>query len=190
MKILTLIVAAGAAMAGLSGAMMVQHGGGMAEHFAMIAKHLHLTPSQEKHLKSEHEAALKKLDAINADTKLDETAKDKAGAKVHADMMAKAKSVLTPEQMKQLGTIMQMATIMEKLGLSAEQKASIHTAFAETMTKMDAIHNDKKLSDSQKQAKAQELHNQTMERIHAILTPEQLEKAKQLHEGGHSIPPK
>jgi len=197
MRILTLFVAAIAALA-LTGAVVAQHGGDVADHFAQVAKLLHLTPSQEKILKSEHDSAHAKLAAIDADPKLDATAKDKARAKVHTEMMAKAKSVLNPEQMKSLATIMQsaghqqeMMQMMDKLGLDAKQKASVHEIFSTAMAEMGAIQGNASLTDAQKQAKAEQLHAETMQKIHAILTPEQIEKAKAMHHsGGHGIPPK
>ena len=57
MRISTLLIAGIAALSALSGAVITQHGG-MEAHFAMIAKHLNLTPSQEKQFKAEHEAVV------------------------------------------------------------------------------------------------------------------------------------
>lgn len=195
MRISTLLIAGIAALSALSGAVIIQHGG-MEDHFAMIAKHLNLTPSQEKQFKAEHEAANKKAAGIDANTKLDKAAKEKAKAQLHNDMMAKASKILTPAQMKQLSSMhagkmqKQMMKMMEKLNLSQDQKASIHQLMSDTSVKMESLHNDKTLSDAQKQAKAEQLHNETMAKIHELLTPEQLEKAKALHEGMmHNIPP-
>jgi Spy/CpxP family protein refolding chaperone len=199
MRISTLIVAGIAALSALSGAVIYQHGG-MDDHFAMIAKHLNLTPSQEKQFKAEHEAANKKAAGIDANTKLDKAAKMKAKAQIHQDMMAKAHKILTPDQLKQLAQMhsgemqKQMMKMMEKLDLNQDQKAAIHQLMSGTSEKMSALHNDKTLSDAQKQAKAEQLHNDTMAKIHGLLTPEQLEKAKAMHGSDHSrkgnIPPK
>lgn len=201
MRISTLLVAGIAALSALSGAMIYQHGG-MDDHLKMVAKHLNLTPSQEKQFKAEHEAANKKSAAIDANTKLDKAAKEKAKAQIHKDMMAKAHKILNPEQLKKLGSMMsgemqsQMMKQMEKLDLSPEQKSSIHKLMSETSAKMDALHNNKAMSDAQKHEKAQQMHNETMAKIHALLTPEQLEKAKAMHGGNghgeskkHDIPP-
>jgi len=193
MRISTLLIAAVAALAAFSGAVISQHGGDMSEHFAMVAKHLNLTPSQEKQLKAEHQAAQKKVAAIDADSKLDKAAKDKAKAKLHNDMMAKAKTILTPAQIKEMtllfammGHQQQMMQMMEKIGLSSEQKTAVSKLISDTTSAMQIIHHDSKLTDAQREAKAKELHNATMEKIHGILTPEQIEKAKALHHGtGH-----
>jgi len=199
MRISTLIVAGIAALSALSGAVIYQHGG-MDDHLAMIAKHLNLTPSQEKQLKAEHELAAKKAAVIDANSKLDKAAKQKAKSQIHQDMMAKAHKILTPAQLKQLAQMhsdemqKQMMKMMEKLDLSQDQKTGIHQLMSNTSAKMSALHNDKTLSEAQKQAKAEQLHNETMAKIHGLLTPEQLEKAKAMHGSGDlhkgNIPPK
>ncbi len=199
MRISTLIVAGIAALSALSGAVLFQHGG-MDDHFAMIAKHLNLTPSQEKQFKAEHEAANKKAAAIDGNKNLDKAAKEKAKAQLHKDMMGRAHKILTPNQLRQLAQMhsgemqKQMMKMMEKLDLSQGQKTAIHQHMSDTSAKMSALHNDKTLSDAQKQAKAEQLHNDTMSKIHGLLTPEQLEKAKAMHGSGDlhkgNIPPK
>lgn len=199
MRISTLLVAAIAAVAAFSGAVIHQHGGDVSQHMAMVAKHLNLTPSQEKQFKAEHAVALKKMAAIDANTKLDAKGKQKAKEQLHNELMAKAKTILTPEQLKQFVAMHAMADkqqmmmhIFGKLGLSDDQKASVHKLMSETMTAMQAIMHDGKLSDAQKQARAEELHNQAMGKIQGILTPEQFDKAKALHgEAGKAkgIPP-
>lgn len=199
MRISTLIVAGIAALSALNGAVIYQHGG-MDDHLAMIAKHLNLTPSQEKQLKAEHELAAKKAAGIDANSKLDKAAKQKAKSQIHQDMMAKAHKILTPAQLKQLAQMhsdemqKQMMKMMEKLDLSQDQKTGIHQLMSNTSAKMSALHNDKTLSEAQKQAKAEQLHNETMAKIHGLLTPEQLEKAKAMHGSGDlhkgNIPPK
>ena len=193
MKISTLLAVGITALAALSGAVFYQHGGEAADHFKMIAQHLHLSPVQEKQLKGEHESAAKRVAAINADSRLDEKGKQAAIAELHTEMMEKSKSILTPAQMKELTYFSksmeaqhQITAILDKIGLSKEQKESVHAMFAKTMTEMQAIHNDNKLTDAQKQEKAQQLHEKAMEQIHSILTPEQIEKAMKLHGGtGH-----
>lgn len=198
MKISTLVMAALAAVTALSGVVVAQHGGDMTDHFSMLAKHLGLSPSQESAFKTEHAAAKKRIDAINADTKLDAKAKGEAMAKVHADVMAKAKKILDPAQQKKLEGMMhglaaqhEMMSMLDKLGLSEAQKTSLHKVFGDAMDKMGKIHDNTKLTDAQRQAQANQLHQEVMEKIHGLLTPEQMERAKALHQGGgHSIPPK
>ncbi len=191
MRISTLLVAGITALAAISGAAGYQHGGDMADHFDMIAKHLHLSSSQEKQLKAERTVGQKKMAAIQADSKLDKQGKEKAMALLHNELMAKAKSILTPQQMKEVLAMHnsmeeqhKMMQILDQLGLSQEQKNSAHTLFSKTMASMEAIHNDKKLSDAQKQEKAKQAHEAAMQQIHSILTPEQLQKAMKLHGGG------
>lgn len=196
MKLLTIFAAAVAALA-MGGAVIHQHGGDMAEHLAMIARHLNLTPTQEKQFKSEHSLAEKKLAALDADPSLDAKGKDQARARLHNEMMAKAKTILTPVQMKKLTALHESMNplhdamrIMDQIGLRADQKAKVHEVLSKAASAMEAIQFDAKLSDAQRQAKTQDLHMETMQEIHAILTPEQIEKAKSLHhaggDGGHS----
>ena len=194
MRISTLLVVGIAALAACSGAVVIQHGGNKADHFEMIVKHLHLSPTQEKQLKAEHAVGQKRIIAIQADTTLDKQGKEKAIQSLHNQLMAKAKTILTPAQMKELLAMHQsmeeqhkLMQILDQLDLSKDQKTSVHTLFSKTMASMEAIHNDAKLSDDQKQEKAKQLHENAIQQIHSILTPEQLEKAMKLHQsgGGH-----
>ena len=197
MKIISALVASVAAVSALAGAALHQHGGDIHQHLAALAKQLHLTPSQESQLKSLHQQLGKEMKAIEGDKSLDAKGKEAAMAKLHTSLMFKAKDILSKDQMNQLHTIMagemaqHMMQAMDKLGLNADQKKSVHGLVDETMKSMSTIMNDKSLTDAQKQSKAEALHIATMGKIHAILTPAQLEKAREIfHHLEHSIPPK
>ena len=194
MRISTLLVTGIAALAAFSGAVVYQHGGDMADHFEMIVKHLHLSPTQEKQMKAEHSVGQKRIAAIEADKSLDKQGKEKAMMALHNELMAKAKTILTPAQMKELMAIHgsmeeqhKMMQILDQLNLSKDQKDSVHALFSKTTASMEAIHSDPKLSDAQKQERAKQLHDDALQQIHSILTPEQVQKAMKLHQegGGH-----
>lgn len=197
MKIITAIVASVAAFSALAGAAYQQHGGDIHQHLAALAKQLHLSSSQESQLKSLHHELANDMKSIEGDKALDAKGKEAAMAKLHSGLMVKAKGILTQDQVNQLHTIMSgemakhLTAAMAKIGLSGDQKKSVHSLVDQTMNSMNGIMNDKSLNDSEKQKKVEALHVATMGKIHEILTPEQMEKAKAIfHRIEHSIPPK
>jgi Spy/CpxP family protein refolding chaperone len=78
----------------------------------------------------------------------------------------------------------------KELGLTDDQKSQMKTIHQDARKQAQAIKNDSSLSADQKKAKMKELHEQTMAKSEAILTPEQKQKMEQLkaeHKGkrGH-----
>ncbi|WP_127130272.1 Spy/CpxP family protein refolding chaperone [Pseudoflavitalea rhizosphaerae] len=78
----------------------------------------------------------------------------------------------------------------EELNLSKEQSEKMKAIQADTRTKMQALRDDKSISDADRKAKAGAIMKERKEKTDAILTPEQKEKMKQLgekrkmHKGG------
>ena len=76
----------------------------------------------------------------------------------------------------------------KELGLTADQKAQMKSIHMDAKTQAEAIKADSSLSAEQKKAKLKELHEQTMQKSEAILTPEQKQKFEQEraeHKGKH-----
>jgi periplasmic protein CpxP/Spy len=75
-----------------------------------------------------------------------------------------------------------MAMLAEKLGLTAEQKTQFQQIGRDMRKQGMAIRQDSSLTDDQKKAKMQELRQQSHKQMFSVLTPEQKEKLKQMHE--------
>ena len=76
----------------------------------------------------------------------------------------------------------------KELGLTADQKAQMKSIHMDAKKQAEAIKADSSLSAEQKKAKLKELHEQTMQKSEAILTPEQKQKFEQEraeHKGKH-----
>lgn len=190
-RILTTILATAIGLTALTAAFATQHGGSLGDHFSAIARHLGLSTSQEKQLKEQHLIAKKKLDAIDADKKLDAKARAKAKEQLHNEMLAGAKKVLTTEQFKKLSAMhrakqveVHLHAMLQKLDLSSEQTAKIKDLVHGASAAMHQVESDPGLTDAQKGERAKQLHTETLHKIHALLTPaQQLEFQKMVHGG-------
>lgn len=67
----------------------------------------------------------------------------------------------------------------EDLNLTEEQKTKIKAIMEQQRPQLEALRDDKTLTPEQRREKHQELREQLRAKIDAVLTPEQLEKAKQ-----------
>lgn len=67
---------------------------------------------------------------------------------------------------------------LEELDLSREQKGKIREIRQAGKAAKEAIENNTQLSDQDKKKQVRELQKEQMQKIHAILTPEQREKFK------------
>ena len=71
------------------------------------------------------------------------------------------------------------------LNLTPDQQAKGQAILKQTAESLKAIHEDATLSDEQKRAKAKELRRSTEQQIHALLTPDQQAKLKELRQQHH-----
>lgn len=190
-SIKTTLIALSFVFAGFTAAVVQQHGGDMAKHFAEVSKQLGLNPSQEKQLKEQHLVAQKKMEAIQADNRLDKAGKEKAMEQLHKEMMEKAKKFLTAEQVKKLSGMHQIQSakahlhgMLSKLNLNADQKKEIELLTKETTTAFQKLLDNNSLTDAQRNEKAQNLHKETLHKIYELLNPDQQQEfAKMLHGG-------
>jgi Spy/CpxP family protein refolding chaperone len=80
--------------------------------------------------------------------------------------------------------------ILSKLDLSPEQATQIKQIIADTMSTMESIKQDRSLSREQAEMKMRMLHEGAMQRVHEILTPDQIKQLKNMHSGSDSkVPP-
>ncbi|MEQ1822148.1 MAG: hypothetical protein ABL949_06550 [Fimbriimonadaceae bacterium] len=172
-------------------AVVQQHGGDMAKHFAEMSKQLGLSPTQEKQMKEQHLIAQKKMEAIQADKKLDKVGKEKAMEQLHKDMLEKAKKFLTAEQVKKLSGMHQIQSakahlhgMLSKLNLNADQKKEIELLTKEITAAFEKLLDNNSLTDAQRNEKAQTLHKEALHKIYELLNPDQQQEfAKMLHGG-------
>ncbi len=68
------------------------------------------------------------------------------------------------------------------LNLTPDQQAKGQAILKQTAESLKAIHDDTTLSEDQKRAKAKELRHGTEQQIHALLTPDQQAKLKELRQ--------
>jgi Spy/CpxP family protein refolding chaperone len=68
--------------------------------------------------------------------------------------------------------------LIKNLNLSADQKKQFQQMRLESMQRAKAIRADNSLSQTDRKQKLRELHKQTMNKVMAILTPEQKEQLK------------
>ena len=113
-------------------------------------------------------------------------------------------SILTPDQQQKLATLRGTrregrgefrgekgerggkGKLAEKLGLSADQKTKMQSIFQSNRQQMSAIRDNQSLSQQDKQAKMQQLHQSMKSQIDGVLTPDQQQKFAQMreHKGG------
>jgi hypothetical protein len=72
--------------------------------------------------------------------------------------------------------------LTEKLDLTEDQQAKLKPILEDQSKQMKAIHDDTSLAPANKQTKMKELHNSSVEKINAILTPDQQAKWKQMRQ--------
>ena len=72
--------------------------------------------------------------------------------------------------------------LTEKLNLTEDQQAKLKPILEDQSKQMKALHNDASLAPADKQAKMKELHESSVEKINAVLTPDQQAKWKQMRQ--------
>lgn len=72
--------------------------------------------------------------------------------------------------------------LTEKLNLTDDQQAKLKPIIEDQSKQMKAIHDDTSLAPTDKQAKMKEIHESSIEKMNAILTPEQQAKWKQMRQ--------
>ena len=71
--------------------------------------------------------------------------------------------------------------IAKDLGLTDDQKAKLKTAFEDMETKVKALRQDTGMSPEDRRAKLKEIREELVTKLKEFLTPDQLEKFKQMH---------
>jgi Spy/CpxP family protein refolding chaperone len=104
--------------------------------------------------------------------------------------LAKSQDASAPQaSSKEMGMRGGLQAAVESLNLTDDQKAKVKDIFADAKTKRQAVSNDTSLSDDQKKAKLKELHEGTMAKLNAVLTPDQQTELKSKIEAAKAKPP-
>jgi hypothetical protein len=95
-------------------------------------------------------------------------------AQEHGAMGGPAMAAMTPES--------RLKMLTEKLNLTDDQQAKLKPILEDQSKQMKAIHDDASLVPADKQAKMKEAHDSSIEKINAVLTPDQQAKWKQMRQ--------
>ena len=72
--------------------------------------------------------------------------------------------------------------LTEKLNLTEDQQTKLKPLLEDQSKQMKALHDDTSLAPADKQAKMKEIHESSIEKFNAILTPDQQAKWKQMRQ--------
>jgi Spy/CpxP family protein refolding chaperone len=95
-------------------------------------------------------------------------------AQEHGAMGGSMMGPMTPEN--------RLKMLTEKLNLTEDQQAKVKPILEDQSKQMKAIHDDASLAPADRQAKMKEIHESSIERMNAILTPDQQAKWKQMRQ--------
>ncbi len=95
-------------------------------------------------------------------------------AQEHGAMGGSMTGSMTPEN--------RLKMLTEKLNLTEDQQAKLKPIIEDQSKQMKTLHDDTSLAPADKQAKMKELHESSIEKMNAILTPDQQTKWKQMRQ--------
>jgi Spy/CpxP family protein refolding chaperone len=138
------------------------------------------------------------MKAIRDDQSLTPDQRQEKMRALHASMKKDMDAVLTPDQQQKLAQMHEKRggtgehggmmggnpgeRMAKELNLTADQQTKMKSIMESTHQQMRAIEDNQSLSQQDKHAKIQALHESTKSQISAILTPEQQQKFAQMHE--------
>lgn len=181
-----------------------QHGhmGMRFDPVARLTKELNLTAEQQNQIRSILQNNRQQFMALRQNTSLNQEQKAAQMKSLHASELASIKSVLTAEQAKKFeamgglrgGRGFGMMGMLNKLNLSAEQKAKIDSIMKDAKMQMAAL-NKENLSDADRRSKSREIMTSHHEAVMNVLSNSQKAQLKALlsergqHARGQNPPP-
>jgi Spy/CpxP family protein refolding chaperone len=186
-----------ALISGLGHAALAQHEPGQGPGGGKMAKELNLTADQQAKIKQIMEANHTKMQAIRNDQSLTQEQRQQQMRALHESMKTQMDAVLTPDQQQKMAQMHEKhggmggpgmmggnpgERMAKELNLTADQQTKMKAIMESTHQQMSAIEKDQSLSQQDKHAKIQQLHESTKSQISAILTPDQQQKFAQMHE--------
>jgi periplasmic protein CpxP/Spy len=104
--------------------------------------------------------------------------------------LAKSQDTSAPQASgKEMGMRGGLQAAVESLSLTDDQRAKVKDIFADAKTKHQAVANDTTLTDDQKKSKLKALHESTLTKVNAVLTPDQQTELKIKVEAAKTKPP-
>jgi Spy/CpxP family protein refolding chaperone len=146
---------------------------------------LNLSPEQKKQMREMRMSARDQAAIIRHDSKL--TSEEKF-AKLHelrAATREKMKAILTPEQQQAWATRREAhrAEMAAKLGLTDEQQGKLKDLFKSTREQRKSVLNSTTLTNDQKLAQLKQIRETTKTQLSTILTPDQMQKFREMRKG-------
>lgn len=157
-----------------------------------IARELNVTEQQKAELKPVLEAAFQAVREVRDNDSLTRPEKWAALQEIQQETVAQVKEILTPEQFDQwqkrhqgalAGKIMRerFQRMAHQLNLTDQQKAELKPILQAAFEAIKAVHQDDTLTRRQKLAKIEAIRSAILAQAKQVLTPQQLEKWRQLH---------
>ena len=176
---------------------------------------LNLSADQKTKMKSLHERQKAELEALRGNTSLSDEQRRTQAKAIRDKYQAERKAILTPEQQQKAAQFREewkdrrggrdsarggraqgergkgqrgerFQRMQQELNLTADQQQRMKAIRDQYRPQLDAIRQDKSLTQDQKKAKAKDLFKAQQDQMKSVLTPEQQEKMKSLHKGkGH-----
>jgi Spy/CpxP family protein refolding chaperone len=148
---------------------------------------LNLTPEQKKQLRELHQTARDQAAIIRHDNKL--SAEEKM-AKLHelrAATRDKMKTVLTPEQQQAWAARREArrAKMAAKLGLTDDQQSKLKDLFQSAREQRKGVLTSATLTNEEKLAQLKQLRETQKAQLATILTPDQMQKFREMRKGHH-----
>lgn len=163
---------------------------------------LDLTADQRAQFKSIHESTREQLRALRNDQTLSPEQRQAKARSIKEAAHQQALGILTPQQQEIAKNNRREGHgrgfgrgfghgegrgdgARAELGLTNDQRSQLQSIHESTRNQVHTIRNDASLTPEQKAEKIRSLHQGTRQQVFGILTPEQREKMKEGHRGGH-----
>ena len=149
---------------------------------------LQLTPEQKKQLRELRATARDQGAIIRNDQTLSAEQKQSKLKELRSSTRGQMKSILTPEQQQIVAEhrAERQAKFAAKLGLTAEQQAKLKDLFRSSREQRIAVLSNASITNDQKLAQLKQLREDRKAQLATILTPDQLQKFRQMRRGhGH-----
>ena len=165
----------------------------MLDRFHSTVADLKLSDEQKTKVEAAFSKAKKELDDLKADPKGEVRERLQASGRVIRDLRETVRGVLNEDQLKELqqklpllggtgGPLGGLRQAMEKLDLTAEQKAKIEAATKEGRDKIQALIQEHRDDPAAIRDKIRPLYEEMQKKVEDVLTPEQKEKLKKFRE--------
>ena len=150
-----------------------------------MAGKLNLSPEQKKQLHELRMTARDKAAIIRQDSKLSAEEKTAKLQELRATTRNQMKAVLTPDQQQAFAARREAhrAEMAAKLGLTDEQQGKLKDVFQSAREQRKSVLTNTTLTNDEKLAQLKQIRETKKAQISTILTPDQLQKFREMHKG-------